>query len=668
MFFSVVRTNFRPFGEGLSASELFSLDPDFRVRTFRRSSPPNLLPYFRGSFITKPTALYANTHVLKTVPYFSDLLSGVYSETEPKDFSEPIDEDEQAENYGHYADSDLEDEDDAVYATWEAAKTAAPPKRNPPSPSPSPADDGDSEPVYGERNESSRKGTIIKIHDIALITFQAFLMYLYTGQIEFAPYGSEENRRSRSVEIVSTSDDSIPQPSPKSIYRLAHMYDIPALQQLALDSIRNGLEQCDTVEEVFSEFSSKYEVVRNMHVNHLVSVLFRADKGSAGPLYGKIDEKIDRYANGDLDHAADVITDLWKLSKANEGSPPVLPDEVPPVSPQISPTPSPANWMRVEVALIKSIRKGIFFDRKYWTRHSQTKSALRPIYISSAVLSGISWGFNDLVKMYREDDCPDTGTYEESEDSDCEGIPEPVSVSSQRAQADEKEKREPELLPVLTVGSFTSWRSLFFYMCTDIIRFAPLKSQGIDVRARHIQEQTMQDKPPPCSPKAIYSLATALWNPALRNLAFEDIRSKIADANVVTELFSSHASRKPDITRMECELLYDKFNNEASTAKGVELIESMIGGNSAHRSGALKLGLRRGLSGTVFLRCSRSTCDLHTNPQSCRGSSGVFQSHGWFGSSVLCQLCCSRLQCAGCGTSPIHANFTSCQGCDKWFK
>ena len=46
-------------------------------------------------------------------------------------------------------------------------------------------------------------------------------MYLYTDTIEFAPFGSEENRRSRSEEIVTSSDDKIPRPSPKSIYRLA---------------------------------------------------------------------------------------------------------------------------------------------------------------------------------------------------------------------------------------------------------------------------------------------------------------------------------------------------------------------------------------------------------------------------------------------------------------
>ena len=46
-------------------------------------------------------------------------------------------------------------------------------------------------------------------------------MYLYTDVIEFAPFGSEGNRRSRSAEIGTSSDDKVPRPSPKSIYRLA---------------------------------------------------------------------------------------------------------------------------------------------------------------------------------------------------------------------------------------------------------------------------------------------------------------------------------------------------------------------------------------------------------------------------------------------------------------
>ena len=101
-------------------------------------------------------------------------------------------------------------------------------------------------------------------------------MYLYTNAIEFAPFGSEENRRSRSTEIVTPSDDKVPRPSPKSIYRLADkvrlqpsqpehptsdrpllQYDVPALKTLALDHIRGELAKCDIVEEEFSKFASR---------------------------------------------------------------------------------------------------------------------------------------------------------------------------------------------------------------------------------------------------------------------------------------------------------------------------------------------------------------------------------------------------------------------------
>ena len=44
-------------------------------------------------------------------------------------------------------------------------------------------------------------------------------MYLYTCEIEFAPFGSEENRRSRSTEMVDSSDYEVPRPSPRSLDR-----------------------------------------------------------------------------------------------------------------------------------------------------------------------------------------------------------------------------------------------------------------------------------------------------------------------------------------------------------------------------------------------------------------------------------------------------------------
>ena len=48
-------------------------------------------------------------------------------------------------------------------------------------------------------------------------------MYLYTDEIDFAPFGSKANRELRIPELVSGEVDTIPRPSPKSVYRIADM-------------------------------------------------------------------------------------------------------------------------------------------------------------------------------------------------------------------------------------------------------------------------------------------------------------------------------------------------------------------------------------------------------------------------------------------------------------
>jgi len=40
----------------------------------------------------------------------------------------------------------------------------------------------------------------------------------------------------------------------------------------------------------------------------------------------------------------------------------------------------------VKAALIGSIRKGVFFDRKYWARHLKIGDVLKPIYFSSTIM------------------------------------------------------------------------------------------------------------------------------------------------------------------------------------------------------------------------------------------------------------------------------------------
>jgi hypothetical protein len=105
-------------------------------------------------------------------------------------------------------------------------------------------------------------------------------------------------------------------------------------------------------------------------------------------------------------------------------------------------------------------------------------------------------------------------------ESDCEG--DSIGVGLETLTMEEK---EGETRAVLITGSFSayvqflpsssverndeccSWKSLFFYRCTDAILFAPLKSHGVDSRSKYVREKTVAAAPPPCSPKSIYVLA-----------------------------------------------------------------------------------------------------------------------------------------------------------------
>lgn len=46
------------------------------------------------------------------------------------------------------------------------------------------------------------------------------------------------------------------------------------------------------------------------------------------------------------------------------------------------------------MALIKSINRGVFFDRKYWARYSKAGEVLRPVYFSSTIMDDKSQQLN----------------------------------------------------------------------------------------------------------------------------------------------------------------------------------------------------------------------------------------------------------------------------------
>jgi hypothetical protein len=133
--------------------------------------------------VCRPKALYANSHVLKTVPHFDDreypatldsayteahcdftVLFGNFAESQSTDFKEAIDEKESAEDYGYLSDSDLEDEEDESVSLF---KPAAKSKVHPPDPFKIPGED---DVFCEEREECVEKGKVVKIPDIAYVT------------------------------------------------------------------------------------------------------------------------------------------------------------------------------------------------------------------------------------------------------------------------------------------------------------------------------------------------------------------------------------------------------------------------------------------------------------------------------------------------------------------
>jgi len=129
------------------------------------------------------------------------------------------------------------------------------------------------------------------------------------------------------------------------------------------------------------------------------------------------DRKIDSFANGELEHATEMLSTLWRIVNT-DGEIKAPPNTSPTVSPfrsffsvlrgdahntlhdQTVQVTSPAHWATVKIALINSIGKGVFFDRKYWARHSKAGDGLKPVYFSSIVIGDKVQQLNNCASKF----------------------------------------------------------------------------------------------------------------------------------------------------------------------------------------------------------------------------------------------------------------------------
>lgn len=167
--------------------------------------------------------------------------------------------------------------------------------------------------------------------------WQALILYLYSGDIKFLPLKSE---RTASQSTAVVEGDQLYQPcSPKSMYRLAvkvsdgpnmlacifHSFEklgLDDLKNLAFKSIRTGLSKSNILDEAFSEFTSRWVILKwcrrdaqiflryppilEMEVNILSEHFNSPEVLKAFPA------KFKSVAEGKLPHSSTILTSLFQ--------------------------------------------------------------------------------------------------------------------------------------------------------------------------------------------------------------------------------------------------------------------------------------------------------------------------------------------------------------------
>ena len=248
--------------------------------------------------------------------------------------------------------------------------------------------------------------------------FQALLRYLYTDEIEFAPWGSAERRKTRALEKVSESY-GIPKPSPKSVYRLAdkvmnsHMHSLcqlgltsPPVRHTRVERARVATDPTRLVRvqhhrgivqqvhllvrcllslgPIRFPWIDRYPELRELELRKLARVLLSSD---SGPELGLLKAKIKAYAHGELPHAENILPALYDLMESDESVKElpvpmaILPDK----------QATGGDWEGLKRALTSSLTSGTFLDSQFYAVESRPSTGLpkiRPVYFCSKVGKG----------------------------------------------------------------------------------------------------------------------------------------------------------------------------------------------------------------------------------------------------------------------------------------
>jgi hypothetical protein len=114
------------------------------------------------------------------------------------------------------------------------------------------------------------------VQSTAYTTYKALLGYIASSYISFVPLRSSFAPETASIDHVNDRIQKfemtgLPSASPKSIYRLAHLLDMPELLELALHAIESQLTPANVALELFSDFSGVYDRVRRVELDYFIA-------------------------------------------------------------------------------------------------------------------------------------------------------------------------------------------------------------------------------------------------------------------------------------------------------------------------------------------------------------------------------------------------------------
>ena len=125
-----------------------------------------------------------------------------------------------------------------------------------------------------------------------------------------------------------------------------------------------------------------------MQVSFLVHKMNEESKGGAeGFTRKRLRDKIASLSQSQVRRATDALAMIWNYTK----EPPKPPTTPPKSAVHVTPTKLP-NWLRVQLALLKSITTGIFIDLQFYA-YSKVFNSLpldpKPLYASRIVIQNL---------------------------------------------------------------------------------------------------------------------------------------------------------------------------------------------------------------------------------------------------------------------------------------